>query len=59
MAKETDMSGLSKDPVCGMPVDSSKAQNQTEFNGKNYYFCSEKCKTQFKKDPQGYSRKVA
>ena len=41
-----------KDPVCGREVYSSKAKAgglTLEFEGKTYYFCSEKCKDQFKK----------
>lgn len=39
-----------KDPVCGMEVYPSKAKPAglvSDFDGKTYYFCSQKCKTEF------------
>jgi len=53
---------LSKDPVCGMDVDESKAKAAgriSEHRGKNYYFCADVCKQQFDKDPGPYLEKPA
>ena len=46
--------GMVKDPVCGMEFDKSKAKATYEYNGKTYYFCMEKCKEDFAKNPAKY-----
>lgn len=43
-----------RDPVCGMEVDERKAKFKTEYAGKTYYFCAEKCKKKFEKDPKKF-----
>jgi Cu2+-exporting ATPase len=43
-----------KDPVCGMEITPETAYSQTEHQGQIYYFCSQKCATDFKKDPEKY-----
>jgi Cu+-exporting ATPase len=47
---------MTKDPVCGMDVDESKAQFKSEHMGKTYYFCSEGCKRMFEKEPKKYAK---
>jgi starch phosphorylase len=32
---------ITRDPVCGMPVDPEKTEFKTEIRGKTYYFCGE------------------
>jgi Cu+-exporting ATPase len=44
----------SKDPVCGMDVDSSTAKHKFDHAGKPYYFCSAHCLEKFRADPQRY-----
>ena len=46
---------MQKDPVCGMMVEEKKAKFTSKVEGKNVYFCSSSCKTNFDKDPQRYS----
>src|ERR1700674_1815355 len=41
-----------KDPVCGMDVDPANARYQTQHNGKDYFFCSAGCLTQFQASPE-------
>lgn len=52
----------SKDPVCGMEVDESKARAAgwvSEYHGKTYFFDSYHCNRQFDKEPQRYvSQKI-
>ncbi len=49
---------LAKDPVCGMNVDPSAPNTlKTQWRGKTYSFCSEKCKRDFDGDPQKYVQK--
>ncbi len=47
---------MAKDPVCGMEVDTNKANFQTTYQGKTYYFCSAECKRDFDKDPKKYAK---
>nr|WP_145392863.1 heavy metal translocating P-type ATPase [Stieleria neptunia] len=41
-----------KDPVCGMNVQSGQARH-TEYQGTSYFFCSEGCQKKFEADPAG------
>ena len=53
---------MSKDPVCGMDVDESKAKTAglvSEYQGKTYYFDSYQCNRQFDKEPAKYVGKAA
>ncbi len=43
-----------KDPVCGMEITPETAYSQTKYQGQTYYFCSQKCAADFKKDPEKY-----
>ena len=44
-----------KDPVCGMSVNPANAKGgMSEYQGKNFYFCSSKCKTKFDLAPLTY-----
>ncbi|MGR3218275.1 MAG: YHS domain-containing protein [Candidatus Anammoxibacter sp.] len=38
------------DAVCGMKIDKSSAK-VVDVSGKNFYFCSDKCKTTFEDNP--------
>ncbi len=41
------------DPVCGMTV-TDLSKPHTEWQGQNYYFCSEKCQQKFVANPEAY-----
>lgn len=46
------------DPVCGMTIDPKTAKGgKSTFGGKDYFFCSPKCKTKFDADPKSYLQK--
>lgn len=45
-----------KDPVCGMNVN-KESKFKIEFEGKNYYFCSESCSKKFELNPIKYLKK--
>jgi Cu+-exporting ATPase len=45
---------MSKDPVCGMTIDPAKAAGSIAHGGATYYFCSQRCESAFKADPQRY-----
>lgn len=42
------------DPICGMRVKLNEASAFETFNGKTYYFCSNKCQIAFKADPSKF-----
>jgi YHS domain-containing protein len=46
---------MTKDPVCGMNIDETKAIT-AQHGAKTYYFCSQACKATFEKDPAKYVR---
>jgi Cu+-exporting ATPase len=43
---------VTKDPICGMTVDSATALH-AERNGKTFYFCSDHCRQKFLSAPGG------
>jgi len=47
---------MEKDVVCGMQVDPAKAAGSSEYQGKNYYFCSSGCKTKFDANPAQFAK---
>jgi Cu+-exporting ATPase len=47
---------VSKDPVCGMTVDPSRAKHTLEHEGKSVYFCSAGCLAKFRADPARYTQ---
>ncbi|ADP70038.1 heavy metal translocating P-type ATPase [Rhodomicrobium vannielii ATCC 17100] len=38
------------DPVCGMSVDPHTAKHRAKYEGRDYYFCCDGCKTKFEAD---------
>ena len=44
----------SRDPICGMTVDSVTAKYRSEFAGRNVFFCCRHCKEMFDQDPERY-----
>jgi YHS domain-containing protein len=49
---------MQTDPVCGMQVDDQRATAKSQFQGQNYYFCSDECKRKFDQQPQQYASKA-
>ncbi|MEE9151322.1 MAG: YHS domain-containing protein [Thermoplasmata archaeon] len=47
---------MAKDPICGMEVDESTAQQKTDHMGKTFYFCCAGCKETFEKEPMKYMK---
>lgn len=57
-AQKTGESEESKEricPVCKTPIAKDAPQISSEYKGKTYYFCCEKCKAEFEKDPEKYA----
>jgi YHS domain-containing protein len=46
---------MTKDPVCGMAIEESKAASTATHQGTTYYFCGESCKAKFLQDPDRYA----
>jgi len=46
-------------PVSGKEIKKSEAKATYEYEGKTYYFCCEKCKEEFVKNPEKYTQKKA
>jgi P-type Cu+ transporter len=40
-----------RDPVCSMSVDPATNSHHAEYEGREFYFCSERCSDRFKADP--------
>ncbi len=53
---ESAVSPQSRDPVCGMTVDTEAAKHHAQFGGKTYHFCSANCKSKFEADPVRYTK---
>jgi len=43
---------ITKDPICGMTVDTSTALH-SERDGETFYFCGEQCQQKFLSTPAG------
>lgn len=43
-----------RDPVCGMTVDVAMAEYHTEHSNDDYYFCSSRCLTKFRNEPEAF-----
>jgi P-type Cu+ transporter len=42
------------DPVCGMEVDTDRAEHTSVHAGTTFYFCSRGCKLDFEDEPERY-----
>jgi Cu+-exporting ATPase len=45
---------MTKDPVCGMEIDESRAKTST-IAGHTYYFCCDACKKKFDREPAKFT----
>ncbi|MDM9624607.1 heavy metal translocating P-type ATPase [Rhizobium sp. S152] len=46
--------GVIRDPVCGMTVDPKAGKPSVSYNGHNYHFCCDGCRTKFEAQPEDY-----
>ncbi|MGH2531368.1 MAG: YHS domain-containing protein [Thermomicrobiales bacterium] len=46
------------DPVCGMQIDSSQAEAQSQYEGQVYYFCSTECMQKFNENPKEWLKQA-
>ncbi len=51
------MANATKDPVCGMDVNSGQSHYKAEHKGKHYAFCCQQCLTKFNQNPSQYTSK--
>ena len=49
-------SGYATDPVCGMQVQTANAPASTRHGGRDYWFCSDRCGDEFRRDPDAHRR---
>jgi YHS domain-containing protein/uncharacterized membrane protein YraQ (UPF0718 family) len=50
--------GYAIDPVCGMQVRVHDAPAHSNYDGRDYYFCADRCREKFDEDPQRYANGV-
>jgi YHS domain-containing protein len=50
------MAKTHRDPVCNMEVDEGSAAGRSQYQGEDYYFCSQDCKQKFDRSPEQYTR---
>ena len=50
---------MKKDVVCGMQVDEATTTNNSDYDGKTFYFCSPACKAKFVQSPEAYANRGA
>ncbi|MHB1251917.1 MAG: permease [Acidimicrobiales bacterium] len=48
--------GYAVDPVCGMQVRTNDAPAHATYEGREYYFCADRCREKFDEDPERYSK---
>ncbi len=48
---------MEKDIICGMKIDESKASAKTNYQGKEYSFCSLVCKERFDAEPEKFIKR--
>lgn len=53
------MSGIIRDPVCGMPIEADRAVASERLGEVTYYFCDARCHRLFQRDPEQYTRDSA
>jgi RND family efflux transporter MFP subunit len=57
--QSSDPPAAARDPVCGMSAATTGEEVfQTLYDGRIYYFCSDRCKAQFDLDPKRYLREA-
>src|ERR1700736_1735468 len=42
------------DPVCGMKVDPATAKHRLSYKGRDYFFCSARCRERFEAEPEKF-----
>ena len=53
---QADASSMPVDPVCGLEITLvGEGVEQTELNGRTYWFCSLRCRWLFETDPERYA----
>jgi P-type Cu+ transporter len=53
--KPSETEGKTRDPVCGKPVEPTRAAGAAMHRSRAYYFCSETCRRRFEADPDRYT----
>jgi YHS domain-containing protein len=45
---------MTKDPICGRQIDENTVISKTNYQGREYRFCSQDCKRKFDQHPDRY-----
>jgi len=46
---------MPRDPVCGMNVREDRDSIRSNYKGQTYYFCCDKCRSEFDRNPDVYA----
>ncbi len=60
--KDSPSQTMSRDPVCGMnvsPVEAKAASLMSTYKGRAYYFCCDKCKMDFNRNPEKFAGRLS
>ena len=49
---------MAKDPVCAMEIDERQSAGTSVYDGRTYYFCSERCREAFDRNPKAYTARA-
>ena len=49
---------MTRDPVCGMEIETARAEHSTQYGSGTFYFCSKDCYRKFKERPQYFAEIV-
>jgi YHS domain-containing protein len=49
---------MAKDPVCAMEIDERQSAGTSVYNGRTFYFCSERCREAFDRNPKAYTARA-
>ena len=58
MENEEHPTRIVSDIVCGMELAMENVRNAFEYNGVEYYFCSDTCKSRFTEDPASFVKRL-
>jgi YHS domain-containing protein len=59
LSKPKQGEAMTTDPVCGTEIDDKKAEFQTQFAGRKYFFCSDECRKEFEEQPEDFVETAA
>ncbi len=52
---KADLKAVTRDPVCGMDIETGRAFQSVDYGPKTYYFCSKDCVRKFNERPEYFA----